>query len=115
MPEITDNAQLLILAGSETTATALSGATNLLATHPHVFAKLAQEVRSSFNEENEIDLHSVQRLEYLIAVLKETMRFYPPAPTPALRVTKPSGDTILGRHVPEGVRPKHRLLFQILG
>ncbi|CAG9982954.1 unnamed protein product [Clonostachys byssicola] len=102
MPEIIDNAKFLILAGSETTATALSGATHLLATHPEVLAKLEQEVRTSFIDESQIDLITVQRLDYMLAVLNEAMRFYPPVPTPPLRVTQPQGDTILGHYVPGG-------------
>lgn len=51
-----DNVDTMIVGGSETTATGLSGATYLLATNKEVFAKLAEEVRSRFKSEDEIDL-----------------------------------------------------------
>jgi cytochrome P450 len=59
------NAQLLIVAGSETTATLLSGVTYLLATHPEILKKLEQEVRSSFHNDDEITLTSVGNLSYV--------------------------------------------------
>ncbi|RYP50574.1 hypothetical protein DL769_010934 [Monosporascus sp. CRB-8-3] len=100
--EIEVNAILLIIAGSETTATALSGATYFLATHPQVLAKLTDEVRSSFQSEDEIDLHSVAKLRYMLAVLDETMRIYPPVPSASPRLVTPGGDTICGEFVPDG-------------
>ncbi|KAK7416002.1 hypothetical protein QQZ08_012155 [Neonectria magnoliae] len=102
-PEILDNASLLIIAGSETTATALSGTTYLLASHPDVLAKVADEVRSSFDCEEDINLLSVQKLSYMLAVLHEALRVHPAVPTPSPRRAQPGGDTICGQYVPEGV------------
>ena len=68
LEEIRQNARTLIIAGSETTATVLSGATFLLCTNPQVLSKVADEVRSSFISESEINLLSVQRLKYMLAV-----------------------------------------------
>ncbi|KAL7952092.1 cytochrome P450 [Trichoderma barbatum] len=99
--ELYDNASLLILAGSETTATTLCGVTFLLLTHPEVLQKTANEVRSSFSSESEIDLLSVQRLSYMTVVLQETLRMYPPIPTAFPRKAQPGGDVICGQYVPE--------------
>lgn len=60
LDEIRQSSQTIIVAGSETTATALSGATFLLCTNPQVLSKLANEVRSSFASEADITLLSVQ-------------------------------------------------------
>jgi cytochrome P450 len=92
----------LVLAGSETTATALTGAAYFLATHPDVQRKLAEEVRSSFKAEGDIDYFSVNQLKYMLAVLDESMRMYPPVPSNLPRVCMPGGDVILGYRVPEG-------------
>ncbi|KAF5694892.1 cytochrome P450 monooxygenase [Fusarium globosum] len=100
-PEILDNASLLIVAGSETTATTLSGLTYLLATHPQVLAKLEEEVRSTFASEEEINLLSVQKMTYLFAVINESLRIFPPVPTSFPKRTRPGGDTICGQYVPE--------------
>ncbi|KAJ4861384.1 cytochrome p450 domain-containing protein [Trichoderma breve] len=98
--ELLDNASLLIIAGSETTATTLSGVTYLLLTHPEVLQKTMDEVRSSFSNEGEIDLLSVQKLGYMMAVLQEALRMYPPVPTAIPRKTQPGGDVICGQYVP---------------
>lgn len=98
-----DNASLLIIAGSETTATTLSGVTFLLLTHPEVLQKTTDEVRSSFSNESEIDLLSVQKLNYMMAALQETLRMYPPVPTAIPRKAQPGGDVICGQYVPENV------------
>ncbi|KAH8897491.1 cytochrome P450, partial [Thozetella sp. PMI_491] len=92
----------LVIAGSETTATALSAATYYLSTHPEVLAKLNTEVRSQFTSEREIDLTTVQNLPYMLAVLKEAMRVYPPLPTGGPRMIAEEGDVILDRFVPGG-------------
>lgn len=101
--EIYDNANLLIGAGSETTATALSAATYLLAMNPKVLAKLVAEVRETFTSENQIDFVSVQKLNYMLAVLDETMRLHPPSPVANLRQVCDGGDVICDQFVPHGV------------
>lgn len=101
--EIYDNANLLIGAGSETTATALSAATYLLAMNPEVLARLVTEVRESFSSETKIDFVSVQKLDYMLAVLDETLRLHPPSPNANLRRVCDGGDVICGQFVPHGV------------
>ncbi|KAI1333564.1 cytochrome P450 ClCP1 [Xylariaceae sp. FL0016] len=96
------NASLIIIAGSETTATLLSGATFLLTTHPNILRKAADEVRDTFRNEEEITLSSVNSLTYVLAVLNESLRHYPPVATGLPRVTPRGGGTIAGHFVPEG-------------
>lgn len=94
---------LLIVAGSETTATLLLGAIFALLTNPDHLQKLTEEVRSSFGHEDEITLLSVQKLSYMLACLDEALRVYPPVPTGMPRVTPPNGAVICGRHIPGNV------------
>ncbi|KAL6855679.1 cytochrome P450 [Trichoderma novae-zelandiae] len=101
LPELWDNASLLIIAGSETTATTLSGITYYLLTHPEALEKVKSEVRTSFTSEAEIDLLSVQKLGYMLAVLQETLRMYPPVAGAIPRKVQPGGDVICGGYVPE--------------
>ncbi|OLN83352.1 Isotrichodermin C-15 hydroxylase 10 [Colletotrichum chlorophyti] len=103
-PEIEETADTLIIAGSETTASVLSGATYFLTTNPEAMAKLAEEVRISFSSEQEIDVLSVQKLRYMLAVLDESMRVYPVVPIGLTRMVKPGGDYICERYVPAGTR-----------
>ncbi|KAG6363896.1 hypothetical protein INS49_008999 [Diaporthe citri] len=100
--ELTSNAFILIVAGSETTATLLSAATFFLATNPASLAKLNDEVRSTFQSEDQIDMLSVQNLKYLSAVLDESMRCYPPVPSSSPRIIGEGGDRIIGEFIPEG-------------
>ncbi|KAK3693167.1 cytochrome P450 [Podospora appendiculata] len=100
--EIVQNMRLVVLAGSETTATVLSGAVFFLARHKEVQRKLAREVRERFKREDEIDMLSVQGLTYMLAVLDETMRMFPPVPASMPRTCQPGGDMICGQPVPGG-------------
>ncbi|KAL6856809.1 cytochrome P450 [Trichoderma novae-zelandiae] len=100
--ELVSNSSLLIAAGSETTATALSAATYYLGLYPEAFSKLAAEVRSAFSSERDISLTNVQHLTYLQAVIDEAMRLFPSAPGTQPRIISPGGDTIVGRYIPEG-------------
>lgn len=103
--EVLASAVTLVAGGSETTATALAGAIYLLSTHKNVFEKLAQEVRTNFRSESEIDLLSVQRLEYMMAVINEVLRVYPVVPAPLPRRAPPQGNTIRdGQYIPSNVR-----------
>ncbi|RYP68304.1 hypothetical protein DL770_008467 [Monosporascus sp. CRB-9-2] len=96
------NAFILILGGSETTATTLSGATYLLLTHPEVLEKLNHEVRSAFASADEITISSVGKLSYMLAVLNESLRLYPPVMSGLVRVVPPGGEEIAGHWVPGG-------------
>jgi averantin hydroxylase len=102
--EMVANASILVLAGSETTATLLSGATYLLLKNPGVLEKLNAEVRNTFKNEAEIDFMSVGCLDYMLAVLDEAMRTYPPVPKQGNRIVPGRGAIIAGKWVPGGVR-----------
>ncbi|KAL1963922.1 hypothetical protein VTN77DRAFT_7728 [Rasamsonia byssochlamydoides] len=103
--EINVNAFSLSIAGSESTATLLSGATFYILTHQPVYKKLTEEIRSSFACEDEIRLSSITQLEYLDAILTETLRIYPPVAVTLPRVVPGAagdGENIDGRFVPAG-------------
>ncbi|KAI3324405.1 putative cytochrome P450 [Xylariaceae sp. AK1471] len=95
------NASLLIIAGSETTATLLSGVTYFLTTHLKILKKLEHEVRTAFKSNEEITLTSVGNLPFMLACLNESLRCYPPFATGAPRQLHK--DAIIdGRFVPNG-------------
>ena len=71
------NANILIIAGSETTATLLSGATYLLLQNPAKLAQLQREVRSAFKSTDDISFASVAKLPYLHAVIEESFESGP--------------------------------------
>lgn len=63
-------ASLFMIAGTETTATALSGVTYYLLRNPEYLKKLTQEIRESHSSFDDITLESIARLKYLQAVLQ---------------------------------------------
>ena len=100
--EMESNASNLVLAGSETTATQLSGTVALLLQHPSVLAKLTDNIRNTFGSEEEITIESCSKDRYLLAVLDEAMRLYPPVPSFASRRVPSPGDSVGGRFIPGG-------------
>ncbi|KAH7303652.1 cytochrome P450 [Stachybotrys elegans] len=100
--EIVENSAVLIVAGSETTATLLSGATYYLLTYPKVYKKVVQEIRSAFQSEDEITMSRLNQLPYMLAVLTESFRMYPPVPTNLPRISPAGGAFIDGYWIPEG-------------
>jgi cytochrome P450 len=100
--EMDSNAVTFLVAGSETTATTLSGATHFLLRNPSAYTKLAAEIRSRFSSPDEITMEEVNKLEYLIAVFQETLRLYPPVATGFPRVVPAGGDNISGHYIPGG-------------
>ncbi|KAK3349747.1 isotrichodermin C-15 hydroxylase [Lasiosphaeria hispida] len=100
--ELLANAQILIMAGSETSATLLAGASYFLMRNPDKRRKLEQEVRSAFTRESEISFASVCKLPYTLAVLHEAMRMHPPVPAGIHRFTPDGGAEIDGKWVAGG-------------
>ncbi|KAH9218486.1 cytochrome P450 [Leptodontidium sp. 2 PMI_412] len=98
--ELTETGGLLIAAGSETTASLLSGVTYHRLTNRSILAKLTDEVRNAFKKESEITMISVNSLEYLLAVLNEALCIYPPVPGNLNRITPPEGCMVAGRFIP---------------
>ncbi len=91
--QLGDQVATMILAGHETTATALFWALYLLALDPATQEQLADEVRSV----NVNGAPDVERLKFTRAVIDETMRLYPPAYLIARAAAGP--DTIAGMAV----------------
>ncbi|KAB8235867.1 cytochrome P450 [Aspergillus alliaceus] len=105
-PELVANASTLITAGSETTATVLSGITYFLLRNPEKLKKVTDEVRSTFNSEDDIVfITASSRLPYMIACFQEALRLYPPVPTGMPRVTPEAGLTeISGHNIPPNTK-----------
>lgn len=94
---------ILTIAGSETTATLLSGCVFLLLAHPDKFERVKSEIRSAFQDESELTITSVNRLPYMLAVLNEALRLYPPITSTLIRDVPIEGEYVAGNFVPGGV------------
>ncbi|EEU38642.1 uncharacterized protein NECHADRAFT_45567, partial [Fusarium vanettenii 77-13-4] len=95
-----EQAKVLMLAGSETTATFLAMVTYFLLKNPVTMKNLQHEVRSAFSSAGEITGDSTNNLSYLQAVIEEGLRMLPPSPIGLPRVCP--GATIDGHFVPAG-------------
>ncbi|KAK3116147.1 hypothetical protein LTR53_003820 [Teratosphaeriaceae sp. CCFEE 6253] len=95
-------ASLFMIAGTETTATALSGTTFHLLRNPAALAQLQAEIRAAFTSLEDLHLEDLARHKYLIAVLQEGLRLYPPVPIMMPRTVPPGGMEIDGQWVPGG-------------
>jgi len=92
----------MIVAGSETTATLLSGAVYYLLKNPQWMAALCEEIDTAFPTENLISFASTRHAKILNAVIHETLRIYPPVSTSLPRVVPPEGATVCGQFLPPG-------------
>ncbi|MEV0253420.1 cytochrome P450 [Streptomyces sp. NPDC050732] len=92
--EVHDQVMTLLLAGVETTASALTWAWHLLAGHPEVAARLHAEVDEVLDGRTPT-YADIPRLKYTQRVFTETLRLYPPAWMFTRAVTE---DTELGGH-----------------
>lgn len=100
--EIHAQTYVIIIGGSETTATLLSGALYYLCRNQDAMSKIKKEIRAAFGTESEITFNTVSKLKYVLAVLNETLRIYPPVPGNLPREVPGKGAIISGRWVPGG-------------
>jgi len=100
LEEMYCHADVFMLAGSETTGTALPSVSYfLLTSSPDKLARLTHEIRSRYKSEADITMESTASLRYLNACIQEALRLFPPVPVGVPRVVPAGGRTIAGRHV----------------
>src|SRR6266540_1368501 len=97
--EIRDQVLIFLLAGHETTSTALTFTLHLLGRHPSVQRRVREEVSAVVGDRTPT-AQDAPALAYTAMVLKETMRLYPPAPLLGRRAV--SDDQVCGYHIPAG-------------
>jgi cytochrome P450 len=102
--EIYSNAALLIMAGSETSGTAMAGCTYFLAKHQDVLRKVRTELHSQCSRKEDITFDKVlDSMPYLAATLEEAMRLYPAQPIFTPRRAPAEGAVVAGHFVPPNV------------
>ncbi|KAL4871470.1 hypothetical protein BDV12DRAFT_28966 [Aspergillus spectabilis] len=101
--ELWGEANVLMIAGSDTTSTSLAAAVFYLVRSPHAMEKLKSEVRSHFNDVEEIVTGSqLNQLTYLKACIDEALRLAPAVPAPVPREASDDVVTVDGLVLPEG-------------
>jgi cytochrome P450 len=101
-----EEAQALMFAGSDTTGNALMVGTFYLLKRPETYAKLKQEILSIWPklDADPPTLRELERLPYLNAVIKESLRLSVGVVSGLLRVVPKGGTKICDKFVPGGVR-----------
>ncbi|KAF7948150.1 uncharacterized protein EAE97_003561 [Botrytis byssoidea] len=105
--ELNSNANLIIIAGSDTTSSTLAQALRALTKEPRILSKLQREIDgicSVMGKDKEITVDSIRNLEYLNAVVDEVLRLYNPIPSGPHATTYPQGIEVGGLHIPENVQ-----------
>jgi len=103
-PELWGESNLLIIAGSDTTSTALASAFFYLVHNPEKLEKLSKEIQSTFLDVEEITAGpTLNSCTYLKAVIDEGMRLSPPVGGMLPREVLPGGLDIDGLHIPAGI------------
>ncbi|XP_024026402.1 cytochrome P450 82G1, partial [Morus notabilis] len=96
-------ALILILTGTESTAVTLIWAISLLLNNPSVMKAAQRELDTHVGRDRWVQESDLSNLKFLEAIVKETIRLYPPGP-----ITGPREATeecfVGGHHVPKGTR-----------
>lgn len=115
--EFVGNAMVIVFAGFETTANALTFTLYLLAKNPRVQEKLRQQVAASIKDarqkaaanatDEELEIEELNELatgcEYLEWVINESLRLYPPVPGLSCRQASQACTLSNGMHIEQGV------------
>lgn len=103
-PELWGESNLLIIAGSDTTSTAMAATMFYLSRNPEALKKATDEIRSKFTDVEEIRQGPIlNSCTYLRACIDEAMRLSPSVGGIVPREVCAGGATIDGVFVPEGV------------
>lgn len=98
--EMYANSQVFMVAGTETTATALSGLLYHLLMTPEKMSIIVDEVRGAFQKDSDIEMRALEHMPYLNACIEEGLRIYPPVPVGLPRITPDEGLLVCGEHIP---------------
>jgi len=102
--ELWGESNLLIIAGSDTTSTAMAGTFFYLVHNQAALQKAADEVRSAFDKaEDIVGGPKLSGCTYLRACIDEAMRLSPPVAGGLPRAVLPGGLTVDGHQIPAGV------------
>ncbi|TLD19066.1 hypothetical protein PspLS_09764 [Pyricularia sp. CBS 133598] len=99
--QLQSQASIMVVAGSETTASFLAATCYFLLKNPDALAQLRHEVRSSFSSLDDISADGAAALPYLNGVIEESLRLSPPQSFGLPRYSP--GAVVDGHYVPAGV------------
>ncbi|KAI9783670.1 MAG: hypothetical protein M1839_003518 [Geoglossum umbratile] len=98
-----EEAQALLYGGTDTVANALTIGVFHILEKPEILQKLKEELLAAWPEmEQTPKFEDLEKLSYLSAVIKESLRVTPGVASSLLRVVPPSGTTLCGAAIPGG-------------
>lgn len=100
---LTGDGRLIVVAGSDTTAAAMTYAFYYLASDPTQVEKLRAELQTLMKPDTPFSARDVQSGAHLNGFINEALRMHPPVPSGAPRLTPPEGITVDDVFVPGGV------------
>lgn len=93
----------MVFAGSEPAIVVLVWVVSLLVNNPHELRKAQEELDQKIGRDKVVEESDLNNLTYLHAIVKETLRLYPPLPLTAYRYVMEDFDITHGNfHVPAG-------------
>eukprot|EP01094_Clydonella_sp_ATCC50884_P021422 TRINITY_DN4714_c0_g1_i2.p1 TRINITY_DN4714_c0_g1~~TRINITY_DN4714_c0_g1_i2.p1 ORF type:complete len:513 (-),score=154.10 TRINITY_DN4714_c0_g1_i2:292-1830(-) len=103
LTDVRDEVNTFMFEGHDTTGSGLTWALYVIAKHPEVQQRIVDELNQVLGERTAPeDMNEVSRLTYLSAVLKETLRMYPPVPF--ISRTCEETSEIMGVKIPKGTQ-----------
>ncbi|KAL7550992.1 hypothetical protein ACHAWF_014198 [Thalassiosira exigua] len=76
--ELKNELKVFIIAGHETTSTLCYWAFYALSKYPDIQAKVLQDIQKHATPKDQIDLDSIEKMEYFLAFVNECLRLYSP-------------------------------------
>ncbi|KAK5309418.1 hypothetical protein LTR70_010299 [Exophiala xenobiotica] len=100
---LTSDARLLVVAGSDTTASTLTHVIYYIARDPTLATNLRAELaENNLRNDHSLTITSLAHLPFLNAVINEALRLHPPVPGGTYRSSPPGGIKVAGNFIPEG-------------
>ncbi|KAF8015573.1 hypothetical protein BT93_H1173 [Corymbia citriodora subsp. variegata] len=94
----------MIVAATDTLIVSITWALSLLVNNRRILEKAQQELDTHVGKSRHVEESDVKNLTYLQAIIKETMRLYPPAPIINLRNSMEECTFSTGFRIPTGTR-----------
>ncbi|MBA0757505.1 hypothetical protein Gotri_020602, partial [Gossypium trilobum] len=94
---------VLTLTGGESTSVTITWVLSLLLNHPNVLIAAQEEIDHHVGKQRWVEESDIKNLKYLQAIVKETLRLYPPGPITGIREAM-QDCCIAGYDVPKGTR-----------
>ena len=103
LQELTGDALLLLLAGTDSTSHTLVTATYGMLTHGDMLRKLKTELKEAIPDKDSlVEWAALEKLPYLRAVIKESLRYVSGSPGRLPRVVPSTGAVFCGQPIPPG-------------